>query len=73
MLNPYTILKALLPSRPLQIGTVVAYDNGLATVELPGGGTINARGITATGQLVFVRDDVIEGPAPALTVELIDV
>ena len=40
---------------------------------LPGGGLIRARGSAAIGQKVFVRDDVIEGSAPSLTLEIIEI
>lgn len=65
--NPYREFFALLPARPLLVGDVVAVDGGLALVELPGGGRLRVRGQAAVGQRVFVRDNVIEGEAPALT------
>ena len=71
--NLYKALLGLLPGRPLQVGTVAAIAGGVATIALPGGGTGQARGNAAVGDRVFFRDGVIEGPAPALTVVLIDV
>ena len=56
----------LLPPRPLEVGTVQSIHNGIATIELPGGGVLQARGEATQGQRVFVRDGVIEGPAPEL-------
>lgn len=56
----------LLPPRPLEVGTVHSIHNGIATVQLPGGGVLQARGEAAQGQRVFVRDGLIEGPAPEL-------
>ena len=73
MRNPYKLLRDLLPNPPLQVGTVIAENNGVATVELPGGGQETARGETLVGDHVFFRDGVIEGPAPALTLEIIEV
>lgn len=73
MRNPYRALLDLLPTAPLQVGDVTAYSNGVATIELPGGGSIQARGEASVGDRVFVRDGVIEGTAPSLTVELIEV
>lgn len=73
MSNPYKALLGLLPQRPLQVGTVQSADAGVAIVELPGGGVIRARGDATVGQRVFVRDGAIEGPAPTLSIELIDV
>lgn len=71
--NLFRALLDLLPSAPLLVGDVVAYADGIATIELPGGGLQQARGATTVGSRVFFRDDVIEGPAPALSIELIDV
>lgn len=67
MSNIYRQFLDLLPKRPLQVGTVAAAASaGVATITLPGGGTIQARGDAAVGQRVFVRDGAIEGPAPML-------
>lgn len=71
--NPYARLLGLLPQRPLQTGTVTSISNGVATVALPGGGEITARGDATVGQHVFVRDGLIESLAPSLPVELIEV
>lgn len=56
----------LLPAPPLEVGTVAHIHQGVATIELPGGGVLQARGQATQGQRVFVRDGVIEGPAPQL-------
>ena len=72
--NPYRALLELLPQAPLQVGEVTAVNaDGTRTVQLPGGGEIRARGTAALNDRVFVRDGLIEGPAPALTVLTIDV
>lgn len=71
--NPYKVLLDLIGNPPLQVGTVTLIANGLATVELPDGGTLQARGNTVPGQTVFVRDGVIEGEAPALPIAVIEV
>lgn len=73
MRNPYAALKALLPDPPLQIGDVIDVSGGVATVQLPGGGIATARGDATVGQKVFFRDGAIEGTAPDLPVEVIDV
>lgn len=65
--NPYQLLLATLPARPLLVGDVLEISGGLATVELPGGGQLQARGEATVGARVWVRDGVIEGPAPTLT------
>lgn len=73
MRNLYRALLDLIPDPALQVGTVVAIQNSIATVALPGGGEIRVRGDAVVGAKVFVRGGVIEGPAPDLPVELIDV
>lgn len=70
--NPFKRLLDLIPSPPLQIGEVVAYSDGVATIELPGGGISLARGDTTIGAKVYFRDAIIEGPAPDLPVEIIE-
>lgn len=57
----------LLPKQPLEVGTVVVLSAAGATVQLPGGGLVHARGNASVGQRVFVRDGLIEGVAPSLT------
>lgn len=66
MANLFDQLMAILPARPLQVGQVTHFADGVATVQLPGGGVIRARGEAQQGQKVFVRDGVIEGAAPDL-------
>lgn len=73
MRNLYQQFRQLIPEPPLQAGTVVAIGPGAVTVQLPGGGRIKARGTAAIGQNVFVRDDTLEGIAPTLTLELIEI
>lgn len=73
MANLYKALIGLLPARPLQVGDVIASSGGVATIELPGGGTAQARGDATVGTRVFFRDGAIEGAAPTLSIELIEV
>jgi len=73
MSNIYRALLGLLPGRPLMVGTITSITGGVATIALPGGGTMQARGDGAVSDLVFFRDGVIEGTAPALPIEVIDV
>lgn len=73
MLNPYRRLLGLLPQRSLQVGTVLSISNGVATIQVPGGGRSTAMGAATVGSKVFFRDGTIEGPAPNLSVELIEV
>lgn len=73
MRNIYRVFLDLLPARPLQVGTITAHAGEVAIVQLPGGGLLTARGAGAVGDTVFVRDGAIEGEAPALPVEVIEV
>lgn len=72
-MNIYRQFLDLIPARPLQVGTVTAVSGDQCTVELPGGGLLQARGTAAVADQVFVRDGVIEGAAPALTVVSIEI
>lgn len=71
--NPYKLLRDLIPAPPLQIGTVQSVDNDVCTLELPGGGITQARGSASVGSLVYFRDDRVEGNAPTLSIEIINV
>lgn len=72
-MNLYARFLSLLPQRPLQVGTVLSSSDGVVSVELPGGGTITARGAGTVGSKVFVRDGAVEGAAPDLPIEVIEV
>lgn len=72
-LNPFRAFKEIFPDPPLQVGVVTAVGGDVATVELPSGGLLQVRGTAVVDARVFVRDGVIEGGAPALTVVSIDV
>ena len=67
MPNAYREFMALMPDQPLEVGEITSIAGGVALITLPGGGVIQARGEGTVGQRVFIRDGVIEGPAPALT------
>lgn len=68
MPNLFAQFKELMAPGRVQIGQVTAYAEGIATVTLPGGGQIRARGQASVGGKVFVQDGVIQGPAPNLPV-----
>lgn len=72
-MNPYTRLVALLPQRPLLVGTVTQVNAGVCTISMPGGGLATARGDAIVGQRVFFRDGAVEASAPTLPVEVISV
>lgn len=73
MHNLYEQFRRLIPEPPLQAGAVIEVGSGVVTVQLPGGGRIKARGNAVIGQNVFVRDDAVEGIAPLLPLELIEI
>ena len=67
MPNIYRQFLDLIPQQPRQVGEVSAIINGVAIVDLMGGGQVQAVGDATIGQRVFVRAGAIEGPAPTLT------
>ena len=71
MSNLYRKFKALIPHAPLLVGTVTATTP--LRFELADGTQIPARGEATLGDRVFVRDGAIEGPAPTLPVEIIEI
>ncbi|MFZ6767755.1 hypothetical protein ACO0LM_11795 [Undibacterium sp. Di26W] len=62
-----------MPNTPLLVGTVVSVVTGGVYVQVPDGAQVFARGTGDVGTKVFVRDGVIEGVAPNLSIEVIDV
>ena len=73
MHNVYEQFRQLLIDPPLQVGTVSEVGTGVVTVQLPGGGTVKARGSANFGARVFVRDGVLEAVAPNLILEIIEI
>ena len=73
MPNPLQSLKQLLAGPPQQVGQVVSVAGNIATIELPGGAQIKARGVATVGQHVFEQAGLILGEAPALPVDIIEV
>ena len=69
----YEQFRQLIADLPSRAGTVVGIGTGSVTIALPGGGLIHSRGSASVVQKVFVRDDVIEGSAPSLTLEIIEI
>jgi len=68
MPNAFKQLMDVLAAPRQAVGDVTAVVDGLRIVRLPGGAELRARGDAAVGTRVFVRGDVIEGPAPDLPV-----
>lgn len=73
MANIYQQFKALIPDPPLLVGTVIAVQPGQCVIALPGGSQVTGRGSASLGQKVFIRGGLIEGQAPNLTVQLIEI
>lgn len=71
MTNLYRQFRALIPADPLLVGDVVSLDP--MRVQLPDGSQIAAHGDATLGARVFVRSGAIEGPAPTLPVEIIEI
>lgn len=69
----YRRLLSLIPEPPSDVGTVTAILADGCTVVMLNGSTANVRGVAAMGDLVYVRDGVIEGPAPVLAMVEIEV
>ena len=72
MSNLFKRFQALIPTYPLRVGDVIAYDNGVAIIQEQSG-VATARGEATVGDRVFFRNGAIEGPAPDLTIEIIEV
>lgn len=71
--NLWKRLKQLLPDAPLLVGEVFSVSTYGAIVELPDGAFVSVRGEATVGQKVFIRDGLIEGPAPNLSTVLIEI
>lgn len=72
-LNQFAKLRRLLPGSPLLVCTVISSGSGGATVALPGGSHIAVRGEAAVGSSVFVQDNAIQGTAPSLPSDIVEV
>lgn len=65
--NPYNRLRQLIAGPPTDVGEVLSASTDGAIIELVSGAQIRVRGEASVGDWVYVRDGVIEGPAPNLT------
>lgn len=74
MYNVLSIFRSLIPASVSMVGTV---DSLLVTgkyrVVLPDGSEVHARGTADVGDLVFVRDGVIESTAPAVPIDIVEI
>ena len=71
--NLWKRLKQLLPDAPLLAGEVIQANTYGALVQLPDGSRVSVRGDATVGQHVFIRDGLVEGPAPSFTSVLIEI
>ncbi|WP_395351072.1 hypothetical protein [Variovorax sp. UC122_21] len=72
--NPWKALQALVAGPALQAGVVLSIESGVATIQLPGGGIVQAIGEATVGQTVFFRGNAIEGEAlEALPIDVIEI
>lgn len=71
--NLWKRLKQLLPEAPLLVGVVDSVDTYGALVLLPDGSLTAVRGAATVGDSVFIRNGLIEGSAPNLSVVLIEI
>ena len=74
MPNLWRQFQDLLPTSVTLIGTVVAtHADRTVSVQLLDGGLLRVAGSAVEGTRVFVRDGRIEGEAPSLPLEVIDI
>lgn len=74
--NLYRALRELIPDAPLQVATVssIDYAAGSSVITWPGGTEQTVRGTTVSiNSRAFVRGGVIDGAAPDLINETIEV
>ena len=71
--NLFKRFQKLLRTPPLRVGEVISFSDGMALIEEAGGGHVQARGEATVGNMVYFRDHVIEGLAPDLPVEIIEI
>lgn len=75
-MNLWRRLRSVFPDEPLRIARVTSIQSTAATsvLTLPDGGVIVARGTDVpVGELAYVRSGLIEGAAPALAIEEIEI
>lgn len=74
-MNIWRRFRDLIPGDPLLVGTVASHNaDGTSSITLPDGSLIRARGQgVAVASRAFVRAGVVEGEAPTLPVEVIEI
>lgn len=71
-MNLFKRFERLLPQNPLRVADVIAVDGTTVFVEEVGGAQFQVRGTATVGSRVYVRNQVIEGPAPDLPLGVIE-
>lgn len=71
-MNLFKRFERLLPQHPLRVATVISVDGTNVLVEEVGGVRFQVRGEASVGDRVYIRNQVIEGPAPDLPLEVIE-
>lgn len=70
-MNLFKRFERLVPKSVLRTGEVLAVDGTTVRVEELGGRITTVRGTATVGQRVYIRNDVIEGVAPTLPLEVV--
>ena len=65
-MNSFNRLLKLIPGQPIDTGQVVAVDVDGVTVQLLTGEQIRVRGTATIGEHVYIRAGAVDGPAPDL-------
>lgn len=73
MSNIFKKLQDLLAPGAVQIGTVSSVAKGLATVDLPGGGQVRAKGQIQVAAKVLGQDGKVLGAGPDLPVTMSEI
>lgn len=73
MANLLSMFNSLIPSTPLTVGQIVASGGDTHQVTLIDGSKVVAMGKGQVGDLVFMRGGTIQGTAPSLTLENIEI
>ena len=71
-MNLFKRFERLLPQNPLRVADVIAVDGTTVLVEEVGGARFQVRGEATVGARVYIRNQVIECPAPDLPLEVIE-
>lgn len=73
MSNLFKQFERLLPRQAAQVGDVVTVHADGVTVELPTGALVRVRGEAEVGDRVYIRGGAVDGPAPDLAVEVVEI